>query len=679
MAQNVILSDTNSANPKDLRWWSGNIPATNLPKAPTKPLEVKEPIPPLEVTEPTEPVKVTEPTEPVKVSAPSTRPQIDNYELVLRVEDAFSNTQLKSRQALSEYTLTLTSEVNRAFSSDGSQITAYYGSSGEILSINQQPESLTKQSTEQYDYTFSQWNRITVNENDIIMLPEFEVAERSYTVRFTHPDDPDFQATAQYKYGELPQYMGETPIRAATETAVFSFAGWFPQPHAVTGDVTYTAQFNEEQRLYTVSWNILGKTQSRSLPFGASPIIPSVRNEIYEDGTLYTFNGWDKTPSTVTQDVTYTAKFSKETLVSLPTDTEGNVSLYSSDTSYFLTTDAQEAEISELLRRVKADGKQLRINMQDFTLIIPNSAVSSLCSYNTSVLSVISSNEGVGYVFYNFSGSPIRFDSEIRMILPCDEASSDNVYVSSLDSSGYASTLSCSVFEDSVEFISAQSTYYKPVKYYTLSLEYGDGGAVFAPNTLYTKGSTLDLQILPNGEFAVGKVTVTYSDGSFLEYSSAEGLTMPADNVKIKIEFETKKYTIKFICNGELFSTGYFALGEVIEVPDIPLSFEKDGFLYTFIGWSEPISIATKDMTFTAKYFCVNKEDVTPADTQTAVNKVLVDQVLPVVICAVLIAAAITVPLVVVSKKKRASKDADDAQADASAENGKGEDDESEI
>jgi hypothetical protein len=44
-------------------------------------------------------------------------------------------------------------------------------------------------------------------------------------------------------YGETPAYNGETPVKPAEGTTTYNFIGWDPQIAPVTGEATYTAQF----------------------------------------------------------------------------------------------------------------------------------------------------------------------------------------------------------------------------------------------------------------------------------------------------------------------------------------------------------------------------------------------------------------------------------------------------
>ena len=66
----------------------------------------------------------------------------------------------------------------------------------------------------------------------------------SYTVRFVNEDGTELQSRKE-EFGETPEYRGETPIKAATEEYIFTFAGWSSEIAPVTGDVTYTAKFEK--------------------------------------------------------------------------------------------------------------------------------------------------------------------------------------------------------------------------------------------------------------------------------------------------------------------------------------------------------------------------------------------------------------------------------------------------
>ena len=59
------------------------------------------------------------------------------------------------------------------------------------------------------------------------------------------------RSTEEYEYNTTPRYRGNTE-RAQTPQYTYTFTGWSPEIAPVTEDVTYTAQYNEVLRKYTI-------------------------------------------------------------------------------------------------------------------------------------------------------------------------------------------------------------------------------------------------------------------------------------------------------------------------------------------------------------------------------------------------------------------------------------------
>lgn len=72
-----------------------------------------------------------------------------------------------------------------------------------------------------------------------------ELEKEKYQAIFVNEDGSLLQ-TVEYEYGETPQYTGEVPTKASTDTATYSFSGWTVTTDPETGAVTYTATFTEE-------------------------------------------------------------------------------------------------------------------------------------------------------------------------------------------------------------------------------------------------------------------------------------------------------------------------------------------------------------------------------------------------------------------------------------------------
>ena len=171
-----------------------------------------------------------------------------------------------------------------------------------------------KPATAQYEYTFKGWTpEVTAVSGDATYTAVFEETLRSYTVTWVNWDGTELDKET-YNYGTTPIYKGTEPTRPATAENTFTFSGWSPAIAAVTGDITYKAQFNSTGQTYTVTWKMddgsVLATETYAygdLPNYTDPVKPATAQ--YE----YTFKGWTPEVTAVSGDATYTAVF-EETL-----------------------------------------------------------------------------------------------------------------------------------------------------------------------------------------------------------------------------------------------------------------------------------------------------------------------------------------------------------------------------
>ena len=157
-----------------------------------------------------------------------------------------------------------------------------------------------------------------------------------YTVTFLYDDGTELQS-GQVQNGEHPVYTGETPVKPQDNYYVYTFSGWSDgtttygkdaELPAVTENVTYTAVFTSEQRLFTVHFKNSDSDddlQTSYLAYGGTPVFdgtPTRENEGDEYNWYeFTFTNWidsenntyaagTQLPS-VTQDTVYAAQYSK--------------------------------------------------------------------------------------------------------------------------------------------------------------------------------------------------------------------------------------------------------------------------------------------------------------------------------------------------------------------------------
>ena len=172
----------------------------------------------------------------------------------------------------------------------------------------------TKEADAQYTYAFKGWSpEIEAVTGNQTYTAEYTSTLRSYTVTWKNYDG-SVLGTDNVDYGGTPAYNGETPSRNATEEYTYTFTGWDPAISMVTGDVSYTAQYKEEKRSYTITWkNDDGTVISTSTAeYGTTPKFEGSEPTKDADAEYeYTFTGWTPDYTEVAGDQTYTAEYVK--------------------------------------------------------------------------------------------------------------------------------------------------------------------------------------------------------------------------------------------------------------------------------------------------------------------------------------------------------------------------------
>ena len=162
-------------------------------------------------------------------------------------------------------------------------------------------------------YHFVEWDTIpeTMPAQNITVYAVFEI--NTYTVTWVNWDGTELEVDAEVPYGTMPTYDGNEPTKEGDDQYTYTFIGWDPEVSEVTGDITYTAVFEQTVNTYTVTWVNWDGTElevDTEVPYGTMPTYDG--NEPTKEGDdqyTYTFIGWAPEVSEVTGDITYTAVF----------------------------------------------------------------------------------------------------------------------------------------------------------------------------------------------------------------------------------------------------------------------------------------------------------------------------------------------------------------------------------
>ncbi len=615
LEQSLIITDTNASSPAELGW----VNAVELPEPPVLPVApdvVECPIEPMEMPKPQEPQAVSKPTQPDAVDKPVLPEDLDG-ELLQRAGDIVELIDgdaptLTKRAELTEAP-TLMVEIAVEKSADLSGGITVYGRDGKIIKtvshVAELPEVAPEYSDGRMTYRFYGWSLSPIelipmsrsSYEGISVYPIYTCESSEYTVTFSVNG---VESSKKYLVGELPDSGGIATEKPSDAMYDYTFMGWDKAIRRVNGDVTYTAVYSSSDRIFNISFVMADKTLTLPYVRGSEITDPPKPPVSYIEGAdLYELTGWDKPFVAVTEDTVYTATYKKTALA----EAEGEaLSVTEGLTEYILSGKGAVFTVSELLSLAKKNSKGVSIDFEDGAalLTLSVSAVSSLCESGAENAVLICDGEGVGFIFTDKDGNIVNPTGGVRLSLAHGFDSDEGVYVRAYYKNGlYTDSVAVSCEDGRCHLTPTPEVRYKAGRRFKLTVKSGEMGNAFCDKSLFNEGESIDLHIYPNSQYRIGRIILTdLSTGRSQELTGADGLLMPAYNAELSVEFAPIIYSITFEYEGKTDTYSY-RLGEQPTVPQITLSFVKDGYIYTFTGWSSPVSIVSGDAVYRAKYY----------------------------------------------------------------------------
>ena len=211
------------------------------------------------------------------------------------------NTELVAKFTINTYTYKFIVEGNVI-----KETSATYGSSIVL------PEVPTKDATVENTYTFKGWdNSATTLLKDEVFNAVFESTTNQYTYKFVD-DNGEILKEEKADYGTVIVAPSD-PTKEATAEYTYTFNGWDKEVGTLTENVTFTATYTETKNQYTYKFvddngDVLKEEKA---DYGTVIVAPSDPTKEATAEYTFTFKGWDKDFTTLTQNVTITAEYSK--------------------------------------------------------------------------------------------------------------------------------------------------------------------------------------------------------------------------------------------------------------------------------------------------------------------------------------------------------------------------------
>lgn len=149
------------------------------------------------------------------------------------------------------------------------------------------------------------------------------------TATFNNYDGTQLAEYTNVVSGTTPTYDGTTPTKPSTNEHTYTFNGWDPTLDNITSNTTYTAQFSENTRTYTISFFMEAgdetPIQTLQVAYNETPVCTASVTKTADTYWTYEFDGWDGNDdgvadgvSAVTGDKDYVAVFTKTSTGVIP-------------------------------------------------------------------------------------------------------------------------------------------------------------------------------------------------------------------------------------------------------------------------------------------------------------------------------------------------------------------------
>ena len=606
-------------------------PKENYPTMPTKPTPPvvvekpveptcsiqSEPIEPKAVKQPSEEPKVVEkPVLPEKVDMPQNMPikPVFDEKIVALVEDYNNGLLLKREELKEDYILSLTSSFSKNILNTDLIHIDFYGEDNRLLGtsytdkgsfIVYNGEKVSKSEDQIYKvYVFDYWqyedgekldlNNVTKSGS---VYPVFKgVTYQTYTITW---NIDGLSINEQFQYGEMPSYSGEC-IKEATVDYEYKFKSWNKPLEKVTKDETYIAQFDEIKRYY-ITWIIDDQSITEIYYFGETPKYNDNIDKAHDGQYYYTFTAWDKKIENVTENVEYTAIFSKKPIVQINNqkiDILYNESIreISLNINHYNQIDLQK--LFELVLN-QNEYKSLKINTDDAVVYFQDIVIAQLINKNVGKFILNIQNKNLYEYYINLDlqdkdGNQIDLNQIDLLLNGQFDASHSSLYEILKDDS--EAPIRFETFTNQqINAIIENGVVYHIYPMYSIVCDNNEMVLIQTDKTKARIGEviTIQTQLLKPG-LELDQIIVLDAKGNKVECINNE-VVMGTSDLNILARYKEIVYNVQFYVDGELYSSKEYKYGDEIVLPPTPIKADEYDWKYTFEGWDKTIESTVKE------------------------------------------------------------------------------------
>ncbi len=183
-------------------------------------------------------------------------------------------------------------------------------------------EKVSLETPEKVGHTFIGWyeneklvegNEYVVKDSDAILIAKYEI--NKYTYKFLDEDGTVLkEETVEYGTNIV---APNDPVKENTAELTFVFTGWDKEFSTITEDITITATYSNSKNMYTYKFLDEDGTvlKEETVEYGTNIVAPNNPSKDSDENYEYTFTGWDKEFSTITENITITAIYEKTPIV----------------------------------------------------------------------------------------------------------------------------------------------------------------------------------------------------------------------------------------------------------------------------------------------------------------------------------------------------------------------------